>query len=64
MKFFSILFILLGIVFSVTCTTTKHLEPSRARQLKPSEVKGYHIPLEMKIAWFPYKDLELKKKQS
>lgn len=64
MKFFGLVFILLGIVFTVTCTSTKHLEPSRARQLKPSEVRGYHTPLEMKIAWFPYKDLELKKSKA
>ncbi len=37
------------------------MEPTKARQLKPEEVRGYHNAVEMKIAWFPYKDLELKK---
>jgi hypothetical protein len=61
MNFFTLFAILIAGIFTLTCTTTKHLEPSRARQLKPSEVQGYHDPMELKIAWFPYEDLELKK---
>lgn len=64
MKFIAFFAIFLGAIITITCTTTKHLEPSRARQLKPSEVTAYHVPLEMKIAWFPYKELELKKSKA
>ena len=61
MKFLVLFAILIAGVLTITCTTTKNLEPSKARQLKPSEVKAYHLPMELKIAWFPYEDLELKK---
>ena len=53
------LFVLLG--FMVTCKTTKvESTPPVARQIKPSEVTGYHDPINLRIAWFPYEDLALK----
>ena len=62
MKFLKFFAFLLIAIFVITCTTTQSfMEPTRARQLKPSEVSSYHNPVEMKIAWFPYKELELKK---
>ena len=62
MRFIKFFLFLLIAIFVITCTTTQnYMEPTRARQLKPSEVRGYHNPIEMKIAWFPYKELELKK---
>lgn len=61
MKFFTFFALLLLAIVTITCTTTNYLQPSRARQLKPSEVSGYHNPVEMKIAWFPYQELEMKK---
>lgn len=62
MKFLKFFTVLLLALLAITCSTSKqYLEPSRARQLKPSEVRGYHNSVEMKIAWFPYKELELKK---
>ena len=61
MRFLKFFIFLSVVIFTVTCSTTNYLEPSRARQLKPAEVRGYHNPAEMKIAWFPYKDIELKK---
>ena len=62
MKFFKLLAFLAITVLVITCSSSKqYMEPTRARQLKPSEVRGYHNPVEMKIAWFPYKELELKK---
>ena len=61
MRFLKFFIFLLVAVLTVTCSTTNYLEPSRARPLKPSEVRGYHNPATMKIAWFPYQDIELKK---
>lgn len=61
MKFLQLLLFFASAIILITCTTTKYMEPTKARQLKPEEVRGYHNAVEMKIAWFPYKDLELKK---
>ena len=62
MQFLKIFAILLTAIFILNCSASKnYMEPTRARQLQPSEVRGYHNPVELKIAWFPYKDLELKK---
>ena len=61
MKFLQLFLILSAAILVITCTTTKHMEPTKARQLKPSEVRAYHNPIELKIAWFPYQDIELKK---
>jgi len=49
------------LVFFVTCKPSQELVPVKARQIRPSEVSAYHSPAVMKIAWYPYKDLELKK---
>jgi len=32
------------------------------RQIKPNEVKSYHQPVQMRIAWFPYKNISVKQK--
>ena len=62
MKLFKLFSILTLGILVVTCSTTKQpMDPMRARQLKPSEVRGYHNAVEMKIAWFPYEELVLKK---
>lgn len=61
MRFLKLFIIIFASITVITCTSTKHMEPSKARQLKPSEVRGYHKPIEMKIAWFPYEEIELKK---
>ncbi len=50
------------LVFLVTmCKTQQELnEPPRVRQIKPEEVKGFHNPIEMTIAWYPYQDQSIK----
>ena len=49
------------VILTVTCRPSQELVPVKARQIRPSEVNSYHSPAVMKIAWYPYKDLELKK---
>ena len=62
MKFIKFFVFLLLAITVITCTTTQsYMEPTRARQLKPTEVSSYHNAINMKIAWFTYKELELKK---
>ncbi len=58
--------ILLSILACKTSSVTPErsrvqvLEPTKVRQIRPSEVNGFHKPLEMQVAWFPYEDRELK----
>jgi len=48
MKLFKLFSILTLGILVVTCSTTKQpMDPIRARQLKPSEVRGYHNAVEM-----------------
>ena len=54
----AVLLMFLGMVL-LMCTPQK-LKPTRIRQLSPQEVVGYHNPMELQIAWFPYKSHSLK----
>ena len=52
------------LLFAVaTCKTVQQeeVEPPRMRQVKPEEVASYHSPINLTIAWLPYKDLALKR---
>ncbi|MCB0496910.1 MAG: hypothetical protein KDC79_12300 [Cyclobacteriaceae bacterium] len=63
MKYFVTVSFLAVLGFMVTCKTSKVTsvahEPT-LRQIKPSEVMGYHDPMNLNIAWYPYEDLMLK----
>ncbi len=50
------------LIFSVvTCKTQKEaVSESTVRQLKPKDVRSYHEPIEMTIAWYPYENKKLK----
>lgn len=57
------------IVFAVllgSCVSSKETDGEKtlltpkARNVKPGQIQGYHEPLDIKIAWMPYKDLGLK----
>jgi len=61
MKIISFALIAIVVIFAINCSPTKHFEPSKSRQIKPNEVTAYHKAMELKIAWFPYADLQLKK---
>lgn len=37
------------------------LVPDRVRQIKPNEVAGYHQPIQINIAWFPYEQQALER---
>ncbi|MFY0652235.1 MAG: hypothetical protein JXQ96_09390 [Cyclobacteriaceae bacterium] len=57
---------LLAIAFLIfatvtTCKTQKELVPTRVRQVRPSEVSSFHKPLNMTIAWYPYKEQTFKR---
>lgn len=56
------IFIFTAMIFSVvTCKTQKEAIPeSTIRQLKPNNVRGYHHPIEITIAWIPYENKKLK----
>ena len=58
-----LLYVSILIFVVATCKTVQQdeVEPPRMRQVKPGEVAGYHSPIEMTIAWLPYKDLALKR---
>lgn len=60
MKYLSLFGIAALIFLVANCESKKQFVPSRTRQLKPKEVSAYHQPVEMKVAWVPYKNLELK----
>ncbi len=59
MKYLTILSILALSVFVMMCATPREVPPPTAKQLSPENIKGYHNPIEMKIAWVPYKNLKL-----
>ena len=40
----------------VTCKTQKELVPTQIRQVKPEQVAGYHEPINITIAWYPYQN--------
>lgn len=61
MKYFTILSILTLSIFAMMCAAPKEVPPPTAKQLSPHQIKGYHAPMEMKVAWIPYKNLTLKK---
>ena len=42
--------ILIGIV-TIKCGTPKEVPPPTAKQLSPENIKGYHNPMNMQIAW-------------
>lgn len=63
MKYFITVSFLAVLGFMVTCKTAQVPTEAQApslRQIKPSEVKGYHDPITLNIAWYPYEDLMLK----
>ena len=60
MKYSVIITLAALVLLMVNCESQRQLVPSRSRQLKPKEVTAYHMPVEMKVAWVPYKNLELK----
>ena len=62
MKIKSIVSLLFLAIFIITCKTSKVATESTGRQIRPSDVKGYHSPVSMRIAWFPYNDLAIKQK--
>ena len=56
------LLLLSTVVFlMVTCKSQQQLAPTSARQVKPSEVVGYHDPINITIAWYPYDDHKLQR---
>ena len=48
------------ITFAITCKSTLDLSTPKARQVKMSDVQGYHDPINLKVAWLPYRDMALK----
>jgi len=60
MKYLSILSLLLVAILAIKCSTPKEVTPPSAKQLSPENITAYHKPIEMKIAWIPYKSLALK----
>ena len=44
----------------IACKSQKELVPTKARNIMPSEVAGYHNNIDVTIAWYPYKDQLLK----
>ncbi len=61
MKYFSIISLFVLGLFVITCTTKQAVSvPPTARQVNPQEIKTYHNPVVMQIAWMPYSNLELK----
>ncbi len=43
------------------CKTQMDVTPEKVRQVRPKEVSGFHTPIQLNIAWYPYKDLTLKR---
>jgi hypothetical protein len=62
MKIIPLVYLIFIGIFIITCTTSKVAVESSGRQIRPSDVKGYHSPVSMRIAWFPYNDLTIKKR--
>ena len=60
MKYVTLFILFAFSLLVATCSSNKEITPPSARQISPKEVKGYHAPVEMKVAWFPYKNLQLK----
>ena len=60
MKYVSILSLLFLAIVTIKCAAPKEVAPPTAKQLSPSEISAYHKPIQMQIAWMPYKSLELK----
>ncbi len=56
MKQKHLLYIAIIIFLVVTCKSQKEVIPPRVRQVKPSQVTGYHKPINVTIAWYPYED--------
>ena len=48
------------ITFAITCKSALDLSTPKARQVKMSDVQGYHAPINLKVAWLPYRDMALK----
>lgn len=64
MRLINYLLVFLCVVFLYTChTAVKVTEtPPYIRQIRPNDVIGYHSPVQMRIAWYPYRNLSVKKK--
>ncbi|MEQ8357957.1 MAG: hypothetical protein RH860_00620 [Cytophagales bacterium] len=56
-----IIFILSALIFSlVMCKSQKDIHTeSSIRQIRPADVRGFHNPIEMTIAWYPYENKKL-----
>lgn len=50
--------------FLVTCRTSLQTTetPPYIRQIRPADVAGYHSPVQMRIAWYPYRNLSVKQR--
>lgn len=61
MKYLSILSLILIAVITLKCSPSKQVvsEP-HGRQVDPVNIAAYHKPIEMRVAWMPYENLELK----
>ena len=62
MKRTYIAYLVLGFAFVLACSSSRELVPTRARQIKTDQVIGYHAPVELTIAWYPYQELDFKQK--
>ncbi len=57
-----LVFLILGATFLfVTCTQYREIQPTRTRNMQPSEVAAYHPPITLNIGWVPYQDQKLVK---
>ena len=62
MKWRITLFGLVAFMLAVQCTQYKEVAappPERVRQLSPDDIKAYHDPVMMQIAWMPYQEHRL-----
>ena len=61
MKRTYLLILAVGIFLTVTMCKTEELMPTKARHLKPAEATGFHPPITLTIAWYPYENEVLKR---
>ena len=64
MRQYRFLLLLLIPIGYLTCTAPVKTVNSAPfiRQMKPNEVTSYHRPVQMRIAWFPYKDISVEQR--
>lgn len=63
MKRMPLIYLLFFLLTWLACSGSRELVPTRARQVKTTQVIGYHAPVELTIAWYPYQELEFKQKK-